>query len=77
MRSVDAPLADHIEENQLDKIMQLGYNMKSSLQRDMEKGLKTEAEHFFGYLLQIAKEKQLSTPVIGTIYANLKVYEAE
>ena len=77
MRSVKAPLADGIEASQLDKIMQMGYNMKSSLQRDMEKGLKTESEHFFGYLLQIAKEKQLSAPVIGTIYANLKVYEAQ
>lgn len=77
MRSVKAPLADGIEASQLDKIMQMGYNMKSSLQRDMEKGLKTESEHFFGYLLQIAKEEQLSAPVIGTIYANLKVYEAQ
>lgn len=77
MRSVKAPLADGIEASQLDKIMQMGYNMKSSLQRDMEKGLKTESEHFFGYLLQIAKEKQLSAPVIGTIYANLKLYEAQ
>ncbi|SEM97415.1 ketopantoate reductase [Mesobacillus persicus] len=77
MRRVDAPLADGIEDNQFQKIMQMGYNMKSSLQRDMEKGLKTEAEHFFGYLLQIAKEKQLSTPVIATVYANLEVYEAQ
>ncbi|MBY0098909.1 ketopantoate reductase family protein [Mesobacillus maritimus] len=76
MRSVEAPLAEGIEASQMDKIMQMGYNMKSSLQRDMEKGLKTEAEHFFGYLLQIAKVKQLRTPVIGTIYANLEVYEA-
>jgi 2-dehydropantoate 2-reductase len=77
MRSVDAPLADGIEANQLEKIMQMGYNMKSSLQRDMEKGLKSEAEHFFGYLLKIAKDKRLSTPTIGAIYTNLKIYEAQ
>jgi 2-dehydropantoate 2-reductase len=77
MRSVAAPLADGIEESQFEKIMQMGYNMKSSLQRDMEKGLKTEVEHFFGYLLRIAKEKHLSTPVISTIYTNLEIYEAQ
>jgi 2-dehydropantoate 2-reductase len=51
--------------------------MKSSLQRDMEKGLQTEADHFFGYLLQKAKENHLNAPVMSTIFANLKVYEAQ
>ena len=76
MRSVDAPLADKIEDVQLNKILQLGANMKSSLQRDMEKGLQTEVEHFFGYLLQIANKENLSTPVMDAIYANLKIYES-
>ncbi|MBT2758728.1 ketopantoate reductase family protein [Mesobacillus foraminis] len=77
MRGLKAPLADKIEETQLDKLLQMGYAMKSSLQRDMEKGLQTEADHFFGYLLQKAKENHLNAPVMSTIFANLKVYEAQ
>lgn len=77
MRSIQAPLAENIEVVQCEKIEQLGYKMKSSLQRDMEKGLKTEADHFFGFLLEIAEKQQLSTPLIRTIYANLKIYESQ
>lgn len=75
MRGLQAPLADKIEEAQLDKLVQMGYTMKSSLQRDMEKGLQTEADHFFGYLLQKADQTNLNVPVICAIYANLKIYE--
>ncbi|KKK36772.1 2-dehydropantoate 2-reductase [Mesobacillus campisalis] len=75
MRSVNAPLAGNIEEVQADKIMQMGYNMKSSLQRDMEKGLKTEADHFFKYLLDLGRANNIHTPVIAAIYTNLKIYE--
>ena len=77
MRSVGAPLAGDVEGTQLEKINQMDHQMKSSLQRDMEKGLLTEANHFFGYLLDLAKEKQLSTPVIQTIFANLQIYESQ
>jgi 2-dehydropantoate 2-reductase len=75
MRGVNAPLAEKIEEAQAEKIMQMGYNMKSSLQRDMEKGLKTEADHFFKYLLDLASTQNIPTPVIAAIYTNLKIYE--
>ncbi|UOE56304.1 ketopantoate reductase family protein [Cytobacillus oceanisediminis] len=75
MRGLDAPLADGIEDAQVQKIKEMGYEMKSSLQRDMEKQQAIEADHFFGYLLEKAKLLDLDAPVIGAIYANLKVYE--
>ncbi|MBU8770647.1 ketopantoate reductase family protein [Cytobacillus oceanisediminis] len=75
MRGLDAPLADGIEEAQVQKINEMGYEMKSSLQRDMEKQQAIEADHFFGYLLKKAELLDLDAPVIGAIYANLKVYE--
>ncbi|MDF2038194.1 ketopantoate reductase family protein [Cytobacillus oceanisediminis] len=75
MRGLDAPLADGIEDAQVQKIKEMGYEMKSSLQRDMEKQQAIEADHFFGYLLKKAALLDLDAPVIGAIYANLKVYE--
>ncbi|KQL27588.1 ketopantoate reductase family protein [Cytobacillus solani] len=76
MREIDAPIDVHIKEIQLKRIMGLSYGMKSSLQRDMEKQQPTEADHFFGYLLQHAKEKGIESPVLLAIYANLAVYGA-
>ncbi|RBP93045.1 ketopantoate reductase [Cytobacillus firmus] len=75
MRDLDAPLADGIEDAQVQKIKEMGYEMKSSLQRDMEKLQAIEADHFFGYLLKKAELLDLDAPIIGAIYANLKVYE--
>jgi 2-dehydropantoate 2-reductase len=75
MRNIGAPLADGIEAAQVQKINEIGYSMKSSLQRDMEKQQPIEADHFFGYLLQQAKVQGLEVPVLAAIYANLKVYE--
>ncbi|MBN8202305.1 ketopantoate reductase family protein [Bacillus sp. NTK034] len=75
MRGLDAPLAVGIEDAQVQKIKEMSYEMKSSLQRDMEKQQAIEADHFFGYLLKKAELLDLDAPVIGTIYANLKVYE--
>lgn len=75
MRSIGAPLAEGIEEAQVQKVNEIGYEMKSSLQRDMEKQQAIEADHFFGYLLEKAKDLGLEAPVIAAVYSNLKVYE--
>lgn len=75
MKSAGAPLADTIEEILLEKLQSMGYDMKSSLQRDMEKQLSIEADHLYGYILNIAAQEQLETPTLQTIYANLQVYE--
>ncbi|WP_404349215.1 ketopantoate reductase family protein [Sutcliffiella horikoshii] len=75
MKSVDAPLADNIVGGNWDKLHSIEAGMKSSMQRDMEKGLSVEADHFYGYLLGIAKEKGISAPTLEKIYANLRIYE--
>ncbi|RLQ93350.1 ketopantoate reductase family protein [Falsibacillus albus] len=73
--SVNAPVSPDIKENLSAKLTEIGYGMKSSLQRDMEKGSLIEAEHLFGNLLNIAKENDVQTPILNVIYANLKIYE--
>lgn len=75
MKAIGAPLSDQVEENQLKRVYDLGYNFKSSLQRDMEKQLPIEADHFFGYLLKQAQAYGIEAPALETVYANLKIYE--
>lgn len=75
MRAHQAPIADNIEEEQIDSINNLSYQFKTSMQRDMEKGSYTEADHIQGHLLSLAKEENLEAPYLKAIYQNLKVYE--
>ncbi|WP_404447543.1 ketopantoate reductase family protein [Sutcliffiella horikoshii] len=77
MKSVDAPLAENIVDGNWDKLHSIEAGMKSSMQRDMEKGLSVEADHFYGYLLGIAKEKGIAAPTLEKIYANLRIYEGQ
>lgn len=75
MRSIHAPLPDDIAMIQRKKLMSMNYEMKSSLQRDMEKHLHIEAEHLYGYLLHIANKNTIAAPTLKIIYLNLKIYE--
>ncbi|MNJ01967.1 2-dehydropantoate 2-reductase [compost metagenome] len=51
------------------------YEMKSSMLRDMEKGLSIEGEHLHGYLLQLARNYSIEAPLLQAVYQNLLVYE--
>jgi 2-dehydropantoate 2-reductase len=77
MKSVNAPVAAEIESMQMKQIDSLGYTMKSSMQRDMEKLYQVEADHLHGYLLDIARKNKIKTPILETVYANLKIYEQQ
>lgn len=77
MKRIKAPLPENIERQLLKQIEGLGYAMKSSMQRDMEKSLPVEAGNLHGYLLEFAQEEQISVPILEAIYANLKVYEQD
>jgi 2-dehydropantoate 2-reductase len=71
----NAPIHKNIVDEHMKSIDALGYDMKSSMQRDMEKGFSIEGDHLQGYLLELAKTKHLSAPLLEVIYQNLKVYE--
>ena len=75
MRMNQAPIADEVEEEQLNSIMTLSYDFKTSMQRDMEKGSLIEGDHIQGYLLKLADNAKLEAPYLKAIYQNLKVYE--
>lgn len=75
MNGLGSPLADGAMSATLNKLNEIGFPMKSSLQRDMEKSLPTEGDHLFGYLLEKAAQMNLKAPVLSAVYANVNIYE--
>ncbi|ETP67408.1 hypothetical protein G159_17295 [Planococcus glaciei CHR43] len=75
MKALNAPIKETIGKEQFEKIMSLEAGMKSSMQRDLEKGQPIEMDHLQGYLLQEAKTRELAVPVLETIFTKLKLYE--
>lgn len=75
MTAIDAPIKQGIASIQLDKVNSMDESMKSSMQRDMEKGLGIEADHLQGHLIEKAQHANVSVPVLETVYTKLKLYE--
>jgi 2-dehydropantoate 2-reductase len=75
MHAHKAPIHDNIVDEHMKSIDALGYDMKSSMQRDMEKVSFIEGDHLQGYLLELARENNISAQLLEVIYHNLKVYE--
>ncbi|MCK2158671.1 ketopantoate reductase family protein [Exiguobacterium sp. 17-1] len=71
MERQGAVFSDEIEQVQQQQIAQMAETMKSSLQRDMEKGSEVESAHLFGTLLSKDGPTQVLLPAI---YANLEIY---
>lgn len=59
----------------LEISLAMGYSMKASMLRDLEKGLAIEADHFQGELLKLAGQYKIDTPLLKVVYTRLKVYE--
>ncbi|PQZ59328.1 2-dehydropantoate 2-reductase [Bacillus sp. MYb209] len=75
MRALGAPVKENIVEEHMKTIDKISYDMKSSMQRDMEKGSFIEGKHLQGYLLELAKQLHIDTPLLEVVYQNLKVYQ--
>lgn len=75
IRALGAPIREDIVDKQMDTFCSQGAAMKSSMLRDMEKGLPVEADHIQGYLLAHAERLGLSTPLLKVVYNYLKIYE--
>jgi 2-dehydropantoate 2-reductase len=75
MDALEAPIRSDIIDKQMETFNNQGAAMKSSMLRDMEKGLPVEGDHLQGYLLERAENLGLSTPLLKVVYNNLKVYE--
>ena len=71
MYKIGAPIKDTIAKDLLEKISGMPYDMKSSMQRDMEKSLPLEADHLQGFLLYHAHKQNIPVPILETIYTKL------
>lgn len=73
-----APIPPDAAERTLKTTEALKAEMKSSMQRDMEKGFPTETDHLHGALLTLARENAIAAdqvPVLQTVYSRIKIYE--
>ncbi|MGP7816761.1 2-dehydropantoate 2-reductase [Niallia sp. 01092] len=75
MRAYGAPIHENIVDEHMKTIDAIGYDMKSSMQRDMEKGSLIEGDHLQGYLLELAKNTSVPAPLLQVVYQNVKVYK--
>ncbi|MEH7459400.1 MULTISPECIES: 2-dehydropantoate 2-reductase [unclassified Bacillus (in: firmicutes)] len=75
MTASGAPIQDNIVDEHMKTIEKISYDMKSSMQRDMEKGSSIEVEYLQGYLLELAKQFHIDAPLLKIVYQNLKIYE--
>ncbi|TYR80873.1 2-dehydropantoate 2-reductase [Priestia megaterium] len=75
MKAYGAPLSESIVDDHMNTMEKMTYDMKSSMQRDMEKGSLIEADHLQGYLLRLADQYNVEVPILKAVYQHLKVYE--
>jgi 2-dehydropantoate 2-reductase len=74
-----APVPEDIAARTMKTIYSLTYGMKSSMQRDMEKGLAVETDHLHGALLRLAEQKGRAAcefPILTSAHTHLKIYES-
>ncbi len=66
----------NLSEDAVDKAMEMigsfGYNSKTSMQLDFEKGRQTEIDALTAYLCKAGRESGVPTPLHDEIYAQLK-----
>lgn len=75
MTAYNAPISETIIDDHMKTMDAIGYGMKSSMQRDMEKNAFVEGDHLQGYLLELAQAKNIHAPLMELVYQNIKVYK--
>lgn len=74
-KSQEKTLDTDVWKKTMERVRTLSYEMKSSMLRDMEKGLPIETDHFHGTLLRLAPA-DLDVPLLKTIYSTLSIYQS-
>ncbi len=72
-RADGVPLEDDAEKRVMDFISKLPYGMKSSMQRDLERGRRLEVDALSGAVVRLGRKTGIPTPVHHTIYAALRL----
>ena len=70
--SIRSSVKANIAQEHMKTIDKISYDMKSSMQRDMEKGSFIEGKHLQGYLLDVAREIFYSGTIIRIYISKFK-----
>jgi 2-dehydropantoate 2-reductase len=73
-KTQEPAIDDNIVEKIMEAVKSIPPTTKSSMQRDREKGLPLETEHFHGTLLKLAPEGA-DLPILKTVYTALSLYQ--
>lgn len=74
MQAHQAPISEDIVKRYMMSLDNLSYHFKTSMQRDMERGLNIEGQHIQGYILSLANQYDFPAPLLTSVYQNLNVY---
>ena len=72
LTSCNAPLSANVLTQLIDSVIVSTANNFSSMQQDVHYGRETEIEAVLGYLLKMSIEGNLNTPLITTLYNDVK-----
>lgn len=61
----------------VELLTEVGSAYTSSMLRDIQAGMETEADHILGEMLRCGIEKKSSTTLLGYAYSHLQVYESQ
>ena len=73
-----AVFPEYTSKDSLQKVLEIVQKTaenRSSMLMDLEKGRKTEIDAILGFVLKMAEQKQISTPMIQTFYLMIKGLE--
>ncbi|MBM7867625.1 2-dehydropantoate 2-reductase [Heliobacterium gestii] len=70
-RAQGVNLPETIVEETMKSVFSFGPDSTTSMQRDVEKGTRTELESFSGYIVRAGAKWGVATPVHGEVYAKL------
>jgi 2-dehydropantoate 2-reductase len=70
------PLPDNAVETTMDFISKMPFGMRSSLQRDLERGRRVEIDALSGAVVRLGEKHQIDTPIHLTLLACVKARAA-
>jgi 2-dehydropantoate 2-reductase len=76
VRAVGTPPSDAFLVAARAQLTAKGSNFTSSMYRDMQKGLRLEADQILGDLLRRGEQAGVAAPLLGAAFANLSVHQA-
>lgn len=71
------PIPEKARGIALAGLTQAGSDVKASMLRDLEAGLRVEAAHIVGDMVQRARAANLQVPILATAWCHLQAYEAQ